>query len=197
MKARVGVLALQGDVRENASALEACGAEAVPVRRAGQAAGLDGLILPGGESTTIGGLAAKSGLLEEIRAEALSGMPVLGICAGMVLMARKVSGGAGGQPLLDLIEMDLERNAFGRQRDSFQARVSLEPLGVPPFEGVFIRAPSVSAVGEGVEPLAKLDGRIVAVRKGPLIGTAFHPELGDLSLHRHFAGLAGQRAAKR
>ena len=194
---RVGVLALQGDVRENSEALEACGAEAVPVRRREQAEGLDGLVLPGGESTTVGGLAEPGGLFEQIRKEALSGMPLLGICAGMVMMAGKVAGGAGGgQPLLGLVDMDLERNAFGRQRDSFHARVSLEPLGIGPFEGVFIRAPSVSAVGEGVEPLARLDGRIVAVRKGSMIGTAFHPELGDLSLHRHFAGLAGQYAKR-
>lgn len=195
MSARVGVLALQGDVRENAAALEACGAEAVQVRYPEQAAGLDGLVMPGGESTTVGGLAG-GGLFGQIRKEALSGMPLLGICAGMVMMARSVKGGAGGQPLLDLVDMDLERNAFGRQRSSFQARVSLEPLGIGPFEGVFIRAPSVSAVGEGVEPLARLGGRIVAVRKGSMIGTAFHPELGDLSLHRHFAGLALQRAKR-
>ncbi len=196
MSARVGVLALQGDVRENAAALEACGAEAVPVLYPEQAAGLDGLVMPGGESTTVGGL-ADGDLFGQIRKEALSGMPLLGICAGMVMMARSVKGGAGGgQPLLELLDMDLERNAFGRQRSSFQARVSLEPLGIGPFEGVFIRAPSVSAVGEGVEPLARLDGRIVAVRKGSMIGTAFHPELGDLSLHRHFAGLALQRAKR-
>lgn len=196
MSARVGVLALQGDVRENSAALEACGAEAVQVRYPEQAAGLDGLVMPGGESTTVGGL-ARDGLFEQIRKEALSGMPLLGVCAGMVMMARSVKGGAGGgQPLLELIDMDLERNAFGRQRSSFQARVSLEPLGIGPFEGVFIRAPSVSSVGEGVEPLARLDGRIVAVRKGSMIGTAFHPELGDLSLHRHFAGMALQRAKR-
>lgn len=200
MSARVGVLALQGDVRENVSALESAGAEAFEVRRPEQVSGLHGLVIPGGESTTVGGLGMHNGLLQAVREEALSGMPLLGICAGMVMMAgraRDKSTGGTDQPLLDLVDMDLERNSFGRQRESFRAGVSLGPLGIGSFEGVFIRAPSVISVGEGVEPLASLDGRIVAVRKGAMIGTAFHPELGgDLALHRHFAGLARGRADK-
>ena len=200
MSARVGVLALQGDVRENVSALESAGAEAFEVRRPEQVAGLHGLVIPGGESTTIGGLCTHNGLLKAVRDEALSGMPLLGICAGMVMMAgraRDKTAGGTDQPLLDLVDMDLERNSFGRQRASFSASVSLGPLGIGSFEGVFIRAPSVLSVGDGVEPLASLDGRIVAVRKGSMIGTAFHPELGgDLALHRHFVDLARGRADK-
>lgn len=198
MSARVGVLALQGDVRENAAALESAGVEPCEVRRPEQLRGLDGLVLPGGESTTIGGLCAHGGLLQAVKDEALSGMPLLGICAGMVLMAgraRDSSRGETGQPLLGLVDMELERNSFGRQRASFKADVDLEPLGISSFKGVFIRAPSASSVGGGVEPLASLDGRIVAVRKGSMIGTAFHPELGgDLALHRHFADLARRHA---
>lgn len=194
MSVRVGVLALQGDVRENITALESAGVEPVSVRRPEQLRGLHGLVMPGGESTTVGGLAEANGLLRAIRDEALSGMPLFGICAGMVLMAGKArerSVGGTSQPLLDLVDMDLERNSFGRQRASFKATVSLESLGISSFEGVFIRAPSVSSVGNGVEVLASLDGRAVAVRKGSLIGTAFHPELGgDLALHRYFADLA-------
>ena len=198
MNVRVGVLALQGDVGENVAALESVGVEPVPIRRPEQLRGLHGLVMPGGESTTVGGLAEAGGLLKAVRDEALSGMPLFGICAGMVLMAGKArerSVGGTSQPLLDLIDMDLERNSFGRQRASFKAAVSLEPLGIGSFEGVFIRAPSVSSVGSGVEPLASLDGRVVAVRKNSMIGTAFHPELGgDLALHRHFADLARARA---
>lgn len=198
MSVRVGVLALQGDVRENITALESVGVETMEVRRPEQLRGLHGLVMPGGESTTVGGLAKANGLLQAIRDEALSGMPLFGICAGMVLMAGKArerSVGGTSQPLLDLVDMDLERNSFGRQRTSFQATVSLEPLGISSFEGVFIRAPSVSSVGNGVEALASLDGRVVAVRKGSMIGTAFHPELGtDLSLHSYFADLARARA---
>lgn len=199
MSARVGVLALQGDVAENAAALKAAGAEACEVRRPEQLRGLDGLVMPGGESTTVGGLCEHNGLLQAVREEALSGMPLLGICAGMVMMAgraRDSSVGGTEQPLLGLVEMDLERNSFGRQRSSFKASVSLEPLGIGSFGGVFIRAPSASSVGDGVEAVSSLDGRIVAVRKGSMIGTAFHPELGgDLALHRHFVDLA--RAASR
>lgn len=186
---RVGVLALQGDVAEHLAALAACGAEGRPARRPEDLAGLDALVLPGGESTTIGMLATEYGLVEPIRAFVASGRPVWGSCAGLILLARDAG---RPQPLIGGLDIRADRNAFGRQVDSFEADLAVPVLGEAPFRGVFIRAPAVAAVGPGVEVLARLgDGTIVAVRQGMLFGTAFHAELaGDLRWHRYFLAAA-------
>ena len=201
----VGVLALQGDVREHERLLASCGARPVRVRRAAELDGLDGLVLPGGESTTIGRLLVVTGLLEPLRAALAGGLPAYGSCAGMVLLARRVVDGREGQPLLGVLDVTVRRNAFGRQVDSCEATVAWPGLGGDPAAGVtavLIRAPWVEEVGEGVEVLARLgkagappgaSGRVLAVRQGQVLATAFHPELtGDARVHAAFvAGLAG------
>ena len=198
---RVGVLALQGDVREHARALAAAGAEAVPVRRAAELAGLDGLVLPGGESTTIGRLADRFGLLEPLRAAVRGGLPTYGSCAGMVLLADRLLDGVPGQHVLGGMDVTVRRNAFGRQVDS--AETAVEVVGVPggPVPAVLIRAPWVEEAGPGVEVLARVAsgpgaGRVVAVRQGHLLATAFHPEItADARVHELFvAGLRHEAA---
>src|SRR5690606_6953954 len=184
----VGVLALQGDVREHLAALTRCGVRAVPVRRPEELAEVDALVVPGGESTTIGKLAAEFGLLEPVRDRIKTGMPVYGSCAGMIMLATQVLDGRPDQPTFGGIEMAVRRNAFGRQVNSFETSVELAGLGQVP--AVFIRAPWVEKVGEGVRVLGRVAGRIVAVRQGNLLATAFHPELtGDLRIHRLFVDL--------
>jgi pyridoxal 5'-phosphate synthase pdxT subunit len=185
---KVGVLALQGAFREHVEALRRLGAEAVEVRLPEQLEGLDGLIIPGGESTAIGKLAVKYGLQEAIRRYAESGKPVYGTCAGMILLSDDVG---RDQPLLGLMRVKVERNAFGRQLDSFETGLRIPALGDEPFPGVFIRAPRIERVGEGVEVLTELeDGTPVAARQGNLIVTAFHPELtDDLRFHQYFLDL--------
>jgi 5'-phosphate synthase pdxT subunit len=185
---RVGVLALQGDVAEHERALAAAGAEPHRVRTAGELAGLEALILPGGESTTIGQLAEELGLIEPLRDFVASGRPVWGTCAGLILLARGVG---RDQPLVGGLDVDVDRNAFGRQVDSFEVDLAIAGLDGAPFRAVFIRAPAVVDVGPGVDVLARLaEGPIVAVRQGHVLGTAFHPELtGDLRLHRYFLAL--------
>ena len=195
---RIGVLALQGAFREHLKALSDVGAEGVVVRLPGQLRGLDGLIIPGGESTTIGKLAALYGLLPAIRGFADLGRPIWGTCAGLILLARDLVG-CNEQPRLHLLDVRVRRNAFGRQVDSF---VTLLPVAVldhvarreergQPFPAVFIRAPSIEAAGAGVQVLARLDdSRIVAVQQGALLATAFHPELTtDRRFHRYFISL--------
>lgn len=188
---QVGVLALQGAFVEHVRILQSLGVEAREVRLPEQLAGVDGLVIPGGESTTIGKLAVAWGLVEPIRRLAAAGTPIWGTCAGMILMARETGG--PGQPLLGLMDIAVRRNAFGRQVDSF-----VEPIDVPalgngqvPFPAVFIRAPWIERVGPGVEVLARLpEGPIVAARQGRLLVTAFHPELtDDRRFHRYFLGL--------
>jgi pyridoxal 5'-phosphate synthase pdxT subunit len=183
---KVGVLALQGAFREHVEALRRLGAEAVEVRLPEQLEGLDGLIIPGGESTAIGKLAVKYGLQEAIRRYAESGKPVYGTCAGMILLSDDVG---RDQPLLGLMRVKVERNAFGRQLDSFETGLRIPALGDEPFPGVFIRAPRIERVG--VEVLTELeDGTPVAARQGNLIVTAFHPELtDDLRFHQYFLDL--------
>ena len=178
---KAGVLALQGDVREHAAVLADLGASPVLVRTPDELAEVDCLAIPGGESTTMGRLARRYGLVEPIRERARAGLPILGTCAGMILMATEV---VGGKPLLSLLDITVARNAYGRQVDSFEADVALR--GEPePLLAVFIRAPVVEDVGEGVEVLAELDGRPVAVERGHLVAAAFHPELaGETKLHR-------------
>ena len=190
---KIGVLALQGAFIEHEKILRRLGVDAIEVRLPEELAGLDGLIIPGGESTTIGKLALKWRLLEPIRALAEAGRPVWGTCAGMVLLARDVVDGVPGQPLLGLMDIAVARNAFGRQVDSFEADLKVSALGEPPFHAVFIRAPLIERVGAGVDVLARLeDGAVVAARQGNLLATAFHPELTeDDRFHRYFMGFAG------
>jgi 5'-phosphate synthase pdxT subunit len=181
---RIGILALQGDVREHAAALRDVGAEPIEVRLPRDLVGLDGLILPGGESTTMRRLIDLYGLREPIVALAHGGAPLYGTCAGMILLADRIAD--GDEPVLRLLDITIERNAYGRQLDSFEADVAIPSLGDEPLHGVFIRAPVVSDVGPDVEVLARdADGRAIAVRQGRVMATAFHPELtADRRLHR-------------
>jgi len=189
---RVGVLALQGAFVEHEKALTRVGADTVEVRLPRHLEGLDGLIVPGGESTTIGKVAWRWDLLEPLRAFARSGRPVWGTCAGMILMAKQVLDGKPDQPLLELMDVTVRRNAFGRQVDSFEADLEVPVLGSKPFHAVFIRAPIIERVSRGVEVLARLgDGTAVAVRQGNLLATSFHPELTeDGRFHRYFLSLS-------
>jgi 5'-phosphate synthase pdxT subunit len=190
----VGVLALQGDVREHLQVLGESGADAVAVRRPAELDGLDGLVLPGGESTTIVKLAGIFDLLEPIRERLAAGLPALGTCAGMILLADRLLDGADGQGTFGGLDVVVRRNAFGRQVDSFETRVCFEGFE-DPLHAVFIRAPWVEEVGAGVEVLARVAsgaaaGRIVAVREGRLMATSFHPEIsGDPRVHRHFVDM--------
>ena len=181
---RIGILALQGDVREHADALRDVGADPIQVRLPRDLVGLDGLILPGGESTTMRKLIDLYGLREPIVALARGGAPLYGTCAGMILLADRIAD--GDEPVLRLLDITVERNAYGRQLDSFEADLEIPSLGEEPLHGVFIRAPAVSEVGPEVEVLARdPDGRPIAVRQGRVMATAFHPELtGDRRLHR-------------
>ena len=181
---RIGVLAVQGAVREHLEAIREIGAEPVTVRLPRDFEGLDALILPGGESTTMRRFIDRYGLREPILAMAGRGAPMLGTCAGMILLARRLSDGE--EPVLGLLDVAVERNAYGRQLDSYEADVDLPAIGEEPLHGVFIRAPVVVETGPGVEVLARdAKGRIIAVRQGKVLATAFHPELtGDRRLHR-------------
>jgi 5'-phosphate synthase pdxT subunit len=186
----VGVLALQGDVLEHLRALARCGARAVAVRTPEALAEVDGLILPGGESTTISKLAAAFGLLEPLRERVRAGMPAYGSCAGMIMLADKILDPRSGQETVGGIDMIVRRNAFGRQNESFEAAVEMAQVPGGPVEGVFIRAPWVESVGARAEVLAEYAGHPVAVRQDRLLATAFHPELtGDTRVHRLFAEL--------
>ncbi len=199
MSLTVGVLAIQGDVQENListkKAIKELGIEgqAVDVKTPDDVKKLDGLIIPGGESTTIGQLSLVNSSLKIIKEKIEAGMPILGICAGMILLAKTADDrviGKTGQPLLDMVEIKIERNSFGRQNDSFEAEISMGSINIPKFNGVFIRAPSVSEVNSDVEILSKFNEKIVAIKKGNIIGTAFHPELTtDIALHKYFVNL--------
>lgn len=188
---KIGVLAVQGAFIEHEKALQRVGAHVMEVRLPDHLEGLDGLIIPGGESTTIGKVARRWGLIEPIRAFARAGHPTWGTCAGMILMAKQVMDGLPDQPTLDLMDIAVRRNAFGRQVDSFEADLDTPVLGGVPFHAVFIRAPRIERVGEAVEVLARLeDGAIVAARQGRLLTTSFHPELTeDDRFHRFFLEL--------
>ncbi|SDZ33198.1 pyridoxal phosphate synthase yaaE subunit [Micromonospora pattaloongensis] len=192
----IGVLALQGDVREHLRALAECDALARPVRRPEELESVDALVIPGGESTTMSKLAVEFGLLEPVRKRIAGGMPAYGSCAGMIMLATNVLDGRPDQRGFDGIEMTVRRNAFGRQVDSFESPVEITGVEGGPFHAVFIRAPWVESVGAEVEVLGRVAGgdaagRIVAVRQGNLLATSFHPELtGDLRLHRYFVDLA-------
>jgi pyridoxal 5'-phosphate synthase pdxT subunit len=195
----VGVLALQGDVTEHLRALAKVGATPVSVRRPDELATIDGLVIPGGESTAISKLMVAFDLAEPLRKRIGDGMPAFGSCAGMIMLADRLVDGTEGQETLGGIHMTVRRNAFGRQVDSFEGDVILAGIAGPPgppFRAVFIRAPWVEAVSRqvtvlGTEPVT---GRIVAVRQGPLLATSFHPELtGDLRVHRHFVDMVRER----
>lgn len=194
---RVGVLALQGDTREHLAALREAGAEACTVRRLAELDGVDALVIPGGESTTMSQLLSDFELLEPLRARVADGMPAYGACAGMILLASEiVDAGAEGRRALPLrgIDMTVRRNAFGRQVDSFEEDLFFEGLDSP-VHAVFIRAPWVERVGDGVQVLASAAGHPVAVRQGPRLATAFHPEItGDRRVHRLFVDIVRGQA---
>jgi pyridoxal 5'-phosphate synthase pdxT subunit len=191
---RIGVLALQGAFREHMATLGAIGVEGVEVRLPGDLVDVDGLILPGGESTTMRRLIRRWELAGPILDLARSGAPVFGTCAGMIVVSRSISGGE--EPILPLLDVVVERNAFGRQLDSFETDLDVPVLGERRVHAIFIRAPIVEEVGPGVDVLARLDdGRIVAVREGNVIATAFHPELaGETRFHRLVATMAAEHA---
>ncbi len=186
----IGVLALQGDVREHVRALEESGATARPVRRLEEIESVDGLVIPGGESTTLWKLATAFDLLDPIRKLIAGGLPAFGSCAGLIMLADRLHDGVAGQQTFGGIDMTARRNAFGRQVDSFEREVTLDLDGSgagAPFHAVFIRAPLVDRAGERVTVLGADNGRIVAVRQGPLLATAFHPELTpDRRIHELF-----------
>ena len=190
----IGVLAVQGDVREHVAALQACGARAVSVRRESELDGIQGLVIPGGESTVIDKLLRAFELFEPLRAVLRAGLPAYGSCAGMILLADRIADAADGQHTLGGLDVTVRRNAFGRQVDSFEQDIAYAGLAEP-VRAVFIRAPWVQDVGAGVDVLARLeggpaDGRVVAVRQGPLLATAFHPEVtGDTRIHAQFVEL--------
>jgi 5'-phosphate synthase pdxT subunit len=193
----VGVLALQGDVAEHLRALEQAGARPLDVRRPTELDEAAGLIIPGGESTTIWKLAEIFGLAGPLRKRVASGMPVFGSCAGMILLAGRLVDPASGQETLGAIDMDVRRNAFGRQVDSFEADLSIAGLDGGPCRAVFIRAPWAERVGEDAEALAAEPhtGKIIAVRQGPVLATAFHPELtGDRRIHELFVNIVRQES---
>ncbi|GLE54326.1 pyridoxal 5'-phosphate synthase subunit PdxT [Mycobacterium montefiorense] len=192
----IGVLALQGDTREHLSALRDAGAESMAVRRRRELEVIDGLVIPGGESTTMSQLLGDLDLLEPLRARLADGLPAYGACAGMIMLASEIlDAGTNGRQALPLsgIDMTVRRNAFGRQVDSFEGDVEFEGLDGP-VRAVFIRAPWVERVGDGVQVLARAAGHAVAVRQGPKLATAFHPEMtGDRRIHQLFVDIVRGR----
>jgi pyridoxal 5'-phosphate synthase pdxT subunit len=185
---RIGVLALQGDFEAHLKMLTELGADARAVRLPEHLAEIDGIIIPGGESTTIGKLMIVYGLHEILQKKIQEGVPVWGTCAGLILLSKETDNALAGQPLLASMDIRVRRNAFGSQRESFETDLSVPALGEAPFHAFFIRGPSIEWVGPEVEVLATLDdGTIVAVREGSLLGTAFHPEVaGDSRFHQYF-----------
>jgi len=195
MPVKIGVLALQGDVREHLAALTAAGAEAMPVRRPDELAAVDGLVLPGGESTTIAKLARTFDLIEPLRARIKDGLPVYGSCAGLILLADRIVDGTSDQETFGGLDVTVRRNAFGRQVDSFEEDVTIDGLSGGPVHAVFIRAPWVESVGPAATALAAVTtgpaaGKVVAVRQRQLLATSFHPELmGDGRVHAYFCDM--------
>lgn len=176
--------------------LDLCAAEGVAVKRVEQLEGLEGLIVPGGESTTIGKLMTKYGFVDAIRAMHARGTPIYGTCAGLIVLAKRIT--EGTQPLLGLMDIEARRNAFGRQQESFEADIDVPALGANPFRGVFIRAPWIESVACGVEVLASHEGKIVMARQGGLLASAFHPELTeDPRIHRYFLQLVWAEMQRR
>lgn len=193
---RVGVLAIQGDVREHARVLTGLGADVELVRRPIELASVDGLVIPGGESSVIDKLSRAFGMQQPVREAIAAGMPMYGTCAGMILLADRITDGIAGQETFGGLDVTVRRNAFGSQVDSFETELAVPALGDPPVHAVFIRAPVVEAVGAEVDVLASLeDGRVVAVQQGDLLATAFHPEVtGEHRFHARFLDLV--RAAR-
>lgn len=184
---KIGVLALQGDVREHIACLNDCGVDAAPVRRKEEISSIDGLIIPGGESTTISKLARTFEVFESITRAIAQGLPVYGSCAGMILLADRVEGAILGQETFGGLDITVRRNAFGRQVESFEADLALKGITAAPFRAIFIRAPWVENHGSEVEVLGSWQGHPVAVRAKNILATAFHPELtGDNRVHRYF-----------
>ncbi len=189
---KIGVLALQGAVREHCNTLRACGAEAVEVRYPEQFGEIDGLIIPGGESTTVGKLLVRYEMLEPLAELGRKGFPIFGTCTGLILLAKEILG--SDQPRLGLMDITVNRNAFGRQIASFETDLPVAGIGPPDFHAIFIRAPYITSVGPGVEVLAKLDEKILLARQGRLLAGAFHPELtGDLRIHQYFIDICKQK----
>ena len=200
MTPRIGVLALQGDVREHVWALADAGATGVPIRRPEELGDLDGIVLPGGESTTMSRLLGLVGLFEPLRDAIADGLPAFGSCAGMILLASEVLDTRPDARHLDALDITVRRNAFGRQVQSFETDLPMSGLEGGPVRAVFIRAPWVEATGSGVEVLARVPdgpaaGRVVAVRQGTVLATSFHPEVtGDHRVHRLFVDMVSARA---
>jgi pyridoxal 5'-phosphate synthase pdxT subunit len=200
----IGILSLQGDIAENGSstkeALNELGIKGIIslVKTPEQISKLDGLIIPGGESTMMGKLSLVNGSLKMLKEKIESGMPVFGICAGLIFLSKKTKDrvvGETNQPLLDILDVQVERNSFGRQRESFEAEISLKPVSISKFNGVFIRAPSILEVGKNVEIISKFNEKIIAVKQGNILATSFHPELtSNISLHKYFVKLIQQNS---
>ncbi len=198
MTISVGVLALQGAVREHLHMIKSCNARGIAIKKPAELSRVDALIIPGGESTTIGKLIVKYGFITPIKELYRKGVPLYGTCAGLILLASRVSkfpeaagkdnsNGASKLPLMGLMDMEVRRNAYGRQRESFEAHLDIPKLGNQPFEGVFIRAPLIESVGSQVEVLARFEGKIVMAQAGRIVVTAFHPELtNDMRIHKYF-----------
>lgn len=199
MSINIGVLGMQGDVAENISATRAAlgnlglKGNVRQVKTPDQIEKLDGLIIPGGESTMIGQMSLVNGAIKTIKEKIQSGMPVFGVCAGLILLSKNAKDkvvGKKDQPLFDLLDVKVERNAFGRQRDSFEAEISAQPIGIQKSKGVFIRAPSIEDVGKDVQVVTKFNEKIVAVKQGNILATSFHPELTtDISWHKYFVSM--------
>lgn len=193
MGCKVGVLALQGDVREHARLLDQAGVTPVAVKSSSELAGVDAVVLPGGESTTIGKLLDRFDLLEPLRARVDDGMPLFGTCAGLILMARDIVGREDAPHRIGALDVTVRRNAYGRQIDSFETHVEMAGSDEP-LEVAFIRAPVIERVGEAVDVLAEHEGRAVLVRQGGLLGATFHPEItGEDRVHRVFVGMVMER----
>lgn len=199
MSINIGVLGLQGDVAENIiatrTAMSNLGIKGMvrQVKTPDEISALDGLIIPGGESTMMGQMSLVNGALKVIKEKIQSGMPVFGICAGLILLSKNAKDrivGKMDQPLLNLLDVRVERNAFGRQKDSFEAEISAQPIGIQKTKGVFIRAPSIEDMGKDVQIVSKFNEKVVAVKQGNILATSFHPELThDVSIHKHFVSM--------
>ncbi len=191
MRLRIGVLGLQGDFREHVETLRLMGVETLVVKLPEDLELVDGLIIPGGESTTMGRIMVEMGMKELLKEKIKNGMPVFGTCAGMILLSKKVEGYE--QPLLEVLDVEIERNAYGRQVESFEVDINIPELGDRPFRAIFIRAPKIKKLGEGVEVLASYDGDPVLVRQGNILASSFHPELTqDTRIHEYFIRMVGK-----
>lgn len=189
---KIGVLGLQGDVAEHVTALDAAGATPVVVKRVDELGSVDGLVIPGGESTTIGKLLVRFGLLDPLRRRVRAGMPVLGTCAGLILMAADVVGAEDAPHRLGVLDVSVRRNAYGRQVDSFEADIDVAGFDRP-VRVAFIRAPAIERIGDGVEVLAAWEDRPVLVRQNHMVASSFHPEItGETAIHRAFVAIATQ-----